>query len=65
MNKAAWLVKVFKPEIIRQKIGSWTDDVDRIINSVLSGKEEKVTTRNCENCKADLEKDDASQVEIK
>jgi hypothetical protein len=66
LKKAAYLVKISNPGLVREKLPNWTDDdIDRIIASVQNSQEWRITTQNCEACKQDLEIDAASQVVIK
>lgn len=65
MDCKAILTKVNDRSRIRAKLPAWTsDDPDKIIDDVRSGKERVITTLNCDGCKEDLEKYGAAVVRI-
>lgn len=47
------------------KLPSWTsEDPDAIIDDVQKGTERVITTLDCEDCKADLEKNNGAVVRV-
>jgi (p)ppGpp synthase/HD superfamily hydrolase len=66
MGRKAVLTKVNDKEQTRVKLPSWTsEDPDEIIAAVEKGKERTITTQDCDECKADLEKNNGAVVQVK
>lgn len=66
MAKNATLVKVVQVGVTRQRLRQWVNpsDIVGIIRDVLAGTPRVITSANCEACKADLERDNAAEVEL-
>ncbi len=65
MGCQAILTKVSNEQQTRARLPAWTsEDPNEIISDVKKGKERVITTQDCDECKADLERGEAAVVRI-